>query len=245
MPLSIFPSELQLGKHCSKRKGPWQGVGSELRLGLFSVRGSRVGLGKPRSNSSAFSPQEEEARSGESGVLAWEGSLPGGCLWRWGQEGRFYPPSSPSFSIWPVLMPSQTPKLSSFPCPVCGRVYPMQKRLTQHMKTHSTEKPHMCDKVGGNQGWAWEEGLPWVMEGDRHLTALHPSQCGKSFKKRYTFKMHLLTHIQAVANRRYIPSEAPGDGSSPQRITELPSLKLPPGSSVSSVSSFVKTRRHC
>ncbi|XP_044277234.1 zinc finger protein 335 isoform X2 [Varanus komodoensis] len=61
------------------------------------------------------------------------------------------------------------PKRSTFPCPVCSRVYPMQKRLTQHMKTHSTEKPHMCDK------------------------------CGKSFKKRYTFKMHLLTHIQAVA----------------------------------------------
>ncbi|XP_007639492.1 zinc finger protein 335 isoform X4 [Cricetulus griseus] len=69
--------------------------------------------------------------------------------------------------------PDPTPKLSSFPCPVCGRVYPMQKRLTQHMKTHSTEKPHMCDK------------------------------CGKSFKKRYTFKMHLLTHIQAVAHRRF------------------------------------------
>ncbi|XP_033009818.1 zinc finger protein 335 [Lacerta agilis] len=65
------------------------------------------------------------------------------------------------------------PKRTSFPCPVCSRVYPMQKRLTQHMKTHSTEKPHMCDK------------------------------CGKSFKKRYTFKMHLLTHIQPVANRRF------------------------------------------
>ncbi|KAH0619374.1 hypothetical protein JD844_019423 [Phrynosoma platyrhinos] len=65
------------------------------------------------------------------------------------------------------------PKRSSFPCPICTRVYSMQKRLTQHMKTHSSEKPHMCDK------------------------------CGKSFKKRYTFKMHLLTHIQAVANRRF------------------------------------------
>ncbi|XP_064023395.1 zinc finger protein 335 isoform X3 [Pogoniulus pusillus] len=65
------------------------------------------------------------------------------------------------------------PKMNSFPCPVCNRIYPMQKRLTQHMKTHSTEKPHMCDK------------------------------CGKSFKKRYTFKMHLLTHIQAIANRRF------------------------------------------
>ncbi|KAG2461811.1 ZN335 protein, partial [Polypterus senegalus] len=38
------------------------------------------------------------------------------------------------------------PKLTQYPCPVCDRVYPMQKRLTQHMKTHSTEKPHMCDK---------------------------------------------------------------------------------------------------
>ncbi|XP_039766003.1 zinc finger protein 335 [Ornithorhynchus anatinus] len=69
--------------------------------------------------------------------------------------------------------PEPAPKLSSFPCPVCGRVYSMQKRLTQHMKSHSPDKPHMCDK------------------------------CGKSFKKRYTFKMHLLTHIHAVGHRRF------------------------------------------
>ncbi|KAM4610184.1 zinc finger protein 335-like [Polymixia lowei] len=65
------------------------------------------------------------------------------------------------------------PKISQFPCPVCHRVYPMQKRLTQHMKTHSAEKPHMCDK------------------------------CGKSFKKRYTFKMHLLTHIQSLGDSKF------------------------------------------
>ncbi|KAI1891026.1 hypothetical protein AGOR_G00159620 [Albula goreensis] len=72
-----------------------------------------------------------------------------------------------------VLGFPQVPKNTQFPCPVCSRVYPMQKRLTQHMKTHSTEKPHMCDK------------------------------CGKSFKKRYTFKMHLLTHIQSYGNSRF------------------------------------------
>ncbi|KAM8829374.1 zinc finger protein 335 isoform 2-T2 [Synchiropus picturatus] len=65
------------------------------------------------------------------------------------------------------------PKASEFPCPLCSRVYPVQKRLTQHMKSHSTEKPHMCDK------------------------------CGKSFKKRYTFKMHLLTHIQTIGDSKF------------------------------------------
>lgn len=68
---------------------------------------------------------------------------------------------------------SQCPRVSQFPCPVCYRVYPMQKRLTQHMKTHSTEKPHMCDK------------------------------CGKSFKKRYTFKVHLLTHVQSLGDSSF------------------------------------------
>lgn len=63
--------------------------------------------------------------------------------------------------------------MSEFPCPICHKVYPMQKRLTQHMKMHSSEKPHMCDK------------------------------CGKSFKKRYTFKMHLLTHIQSLGDSKF------------------------------------------
>ncbi|XP_077315363.1 zinc finger protein 335 [Lithobates pipiens] len=69
--------------------------------------------------------------------------------------------------------PLLTSKSSTYPCPICSRVYNMQKRLTQHLKSHSSEKPHMCDK------------------------------CGKAFKKRYTFKMHLLTHLHCVEESRY------------------------------------------
>ncbi|XP_068120397.1 zinc finger protein 335 [Hyperolius riggenbachi] len=69
--------------------------------------------------------------------------------------------------------PLLTSKNTTYPCPICNRVYSMQKRLTQHMKSHSSEKPHMCDK------------------------------CGKAFKKRYTFKMHLLTHLHCVDESRY------------------------------------------
>uniref|UniRef100_A0A8C4Q7N7 C2H2-type domain-containing protein n=1 Tax=Eptatretus burgeri TaxID=7764 RepID=A0A8C4Q7N7_EPTBU len=65
------------------------------------------------------------------------------------------------------------PRRHEYPCPVCHRMYFMQKRLTQHMKTHSAEKPHMCDK------------------------------CGKSFKKRHTFKNHLLTHVIYLGNGKF------------------------------------------
>ncbi|XP_028355222.1 zinc finger protein 335 isoform X5 [Physeter macrocephalus] len=81
--------------------------------------------------------------------------------------------------------PDPTPKLSSFPCPVCGRVYPMQKRLTQHMKTHSTEKPHIVESP---------------------LRSATPSRC--------------------TCSRTSRPSPTAG-------------------SSASSVSSFVRTRRRC
>lgn len=129
-------------------------------MGLASGGGSGVGLGTRWSDSCAFLPQEEEARPGESGAPGREGSLLEGG-WGVGGGGGMVSPSLLPFCLHPApSVPSQTPKLSSFPCPVCGRVYPMQKRLTQHMKTHSTEKPHMCDKVGGagGRGPAW--GLP-------------------------------------------------------------------------------------
>lgn len=42
--------------------------------------------------------------------------------------------------------------------------------------------------------------------------------------------MHLLTHIQAVANRRYIPEEAPGAGAPPP-LRPHRSAALPPTTS--------------
>lgn len=57
------------------------------------------------------------------------------------------------------------------------------------------------------QGWG-VRGACWGVAASSNPP--YPLQCGKSFKKRYTFKMHLLTHIQAVANRRYPPAEPLG-----------------------------------
>ncbi|MEQ2199583.1 hypothetical protein XENOCAPTIV_003902, partial [Xenoophorus captivus] len=81
------------------------------------------------------------------------------------------------------------PKVLEFPCPVCGKVYPMQKRLTQHMKTHSSEKPHMCDKVwrncfysSANSAFTLQSSV--YKENFLYMFCLF-LQCGKSFKKRF------------------------------------------------------------
>lgn len=200
-----------------------------------------MGLGKQWSDSYAFLPQEEETRSGESGPG--ERSLLEGCLSGWRQEVRSHPLSSPSFFIWSLLVPSQTPKLSSFPCPVCGRVYPMQKRLTQHMKTHSTEKPHMCDKVGGAKGWGQDGGSPWAIP---HLTHSVPHSVESPLRNATPLRCTCshtsrLLPTAGIFPRRPLGLEHP---SSAQPTADLPSLSPLQGSSASSVSLCVRTRKH-
>lgn len=106
------------------------GVSDSASLSSLSFRKKRA---DPVSSSHSLLVTWQAEHAGARGGAAWAGQ-------GWGKL------SSRSYLH---ILSLQPPKRSSFPCPVCNRVYPMQKRLTQHMKTHSTEKPHMCDKVRG------------------------------------------------------------------------------------------------
>lgn len=35
-----------------------------------------------------------------------------------------------------------------FPCPMCDRKFPFQHLVVRHLKTHSANRPHECDKCG-------------------------------------------------------------------------------------------------
>ncbi|CAL8398977.1 unnamed protein product [Boreogadus saida] len=50
------------------------------------------------------------------------------------------------------------------PCVLCGKVFPNNSKMTIHMRTHTSEKPHRCD------------------------------QCMKRFRRRYDLKIHMRIH---------------------------------------------------
>lgn len=73
-------------------------------------------------------------------------------------------------------------------------------------------------------------------------------QCGKSFKKRYTFKMHLLTHIQSLGDSRSGLStfvQALCTFILQYLVFWLYFLSYAPGSSVNSANTLVKTKSCC
>lgn len=90
--------------------------------------------------------------------------------------------------------------------------------------------------------------LKFVLEPIKSLIILFSFQCGKSFKKRYTFKVHLLTHIQSLGDSKSVLKKTftlmyNNDLCTVSHFCCL--ILRYSGSSVSFVTTLVTTRSYC
>uniref|UniRef100_A0AAQ5XXU9 C2H2-type domain-containing protein n=1 Tax=Amphiprion ocellaris TaxID=80972 RepID=A0AAQ5XXU9_AMPOC len=88
-----------------------------------------------------------------------------------------------------------------FKCLQCNYHCKRWSSLKEHMFNHEGTKPFKCDEC--------DYTSVYRKDVIRH-SAVHNKEkkrktelCGKSFKKRYTFKMHLLTHIQSLGDNKF------------------------------------------
>ncbi|EMP28283.1 hypothetical protein UY3_14617 [Chelonia mydas] len=154
---------------------------------------------------------------------------------------------------------SPKPLMRPYLCRICGSRFLTHDDLRFHVNSHEANDPqlfkclqcsyrsrrwsslkeHMFNHVGSKPYKCGECDYTSVYKKDviRHSTVhsrdrkKRADPCGKSFKKRYTFKMHLLTHIQAIANRS---TAAPGPPACPLpsgsgMLSAVLLIQVPPG----------------
>ncbi|XP_060752215.1 putative transcription factor ovo-like protein 3 [Tachysurus vachellii] len=82
-----------------------------------------------------------------------------------------------------------TPSSGDFQCPVCHKVFPLQRMLTRHLKCHSLIKRHPCRYCG--------KGFNDTFDLKRHMrthTGIRPYRCElceKAFTQRCSLESHL------------------------------------------------------
>ncbi|KAI4877745.1 hypothetical protein NFI96_016170, partial [Prochilodus magdalenae] len=81
------------------------------------------------------------------------------------------------------------PSSGDFLCPVCHKVFPLQRMLTRHLKCHSLIKRHPCRYCG--------KGFNDTFDLKRHMrthTGIRPYRCDlceKAFTQRCSLESHL------------------------------------------------------
>ncbi|XP_033914972.2 putative transcription factor ovo-like protein 3 [Acipenser ruthenus] len=111
--------------------------------------------------------------------------------------GGLQPPGDSLHQYNPSVVPHPTPRAKGrlahshgdFLCPVCNKVFPLQRMLTRHLKCHSSVKKHVCCYC--------TKGFNDTFDLKRHMrthTGIRPygcELCEKAFTQRCSLESHL------------------------------------------------------
>eukprot|EP01083_Nonionella_stella_P171583 586358_1 len=89
-------------------------------------------------------------------------------------------------------------RMQSFPCPYagCDRRFGTNQQLTNHIRTHTGEKPFQCNHPGCTMAFARKYTLTSHMRvhtGERSFKCDHPG-CTKTFARKSTLTSHMRVH---------------------------------------------------
>ncbi|CAG2101784.1 unnamed protein product [Medioppia subpectinata] len=116
-----------------------------------------------------------------------------------------------------ILTGSTSP--SAIKCEVCNRVFPREKSLQAHLRTHTGERPYRCDMEGCGRAFAQSGQL---RTHQRLHTGEKPFECAfPDCANRFTHANRRCSLHSRYGVRRVVPTDDENNGSDTKVITKI------------------------